>query len=144
MQSDRIHNTLDGMKEQNVWLRFQIYKFWDSGIILIIILLIIFSFVSLYVWNVISENRLHKGEPEFATIVGFGMRESRYKPGLIYVSAHDVQGLVGTVSVRPHQIAGCKIGDKISARRNGVLLMLEPAPCPITIDVTGDTQVSSH
>jgi hypothetical protein len=45
------------------------------------------------------------------------------------VVAQDEKGTIGTESVEAAFITGCKVGDKIKAKRAGSELILEPMPC---------------
>lgn len=68
--------------------------------------------------------------PEIATITYIGIGGSKYRPGLFgRVYAQDAAGLVGSISVHPNEISGCKVGDEIKAQQSGVALILIPSPC---------------
>jgi hypothetical protein len=56
---------------------------------------------------------------------------ARVERGALIVVARSDAGMVGRALVPPHLLAGCKVGDAVSARRVGITLVLEPSPCAL-------------
>ncbi len=66
-----------------------------------------------------------------AYITNISNPSSRYQghyPGL-RVRAQSEEGIFGTTTVIPSDIAGCEVGDAIKAEQVGLKLYLEPEPC---------------
>ncbi|KRB85463.1 hypothetical protein ASE00_01300 [Sphingomonas sp. Root710] len=112
------------------WFQGKIFQLRSSGSGVLIIMFVVVSVIM--TTCTVSDRSAREGAvPEMATITGFGAYEGRWYVGHVRVSAEDAKGVTGEILVLPRQIAGCKVGDKIRAKRSGIALYLSPAPCPI-------------
>lgn len=112
------------------WLGWLRYRFWGSGVGVILLLLLVVALAMVFFFQRDVERKARKGLPVVATITKLGFGVSKYQPGLMAgVTAQDEQGTIGRDSVEAAFVAGCKVGDKIKARRAGSELILEPTPC---------------
>ena len=91
--------------------------------------------LSIFVWFGYNNIRLSNEQttPEIARIVGLGVSEGRWHAGEAVVVGRDAGGRTGATRVQPSQIAGCHVGDNIIAQQTGMVIHIEPAPCPISI-----------
>jgi len=109
------------------WFRYHV---WETGLVLIFFLLLcVASATAAYLkWNV--ERKSQEGVEIVVTITELRIGVSKYRPGLMAgLVAQDKDGVIGREYVEANFIDGCRVGDKIKARRVGVELILEPAPC---------------
>ena len=112
------------------WLRGQIIVARSMGLISLILAFVAAAVLAIAIGQLDHDRQRRKKSPVIAVITGFGVQESRWHPGPIVV-AQDVDGITGSALVKPGQIAGCRVGDKIRAERDGLALYPRPAPCPI-------------
>ena len=117
------------------WLRFEFIRSFGLMALALSALLIGWS-LYVYRFNEVSRGR---GKPVIAVITGFGAGTDRFNLS-VFVSAQDAKGIVGGANVKPNNIAGCRVGDKIRAIRDGISLTLLPAPCPINLQRPGADQ----
>lgn len=112
-------------------LRNMFQRTWESGLALILILIISVGLaLGLYTLAVDDIDR-QPGTVLLATITELRVGASKYRPGLkAIVVAQDQQGVIGRTAVQASLVAGCHVGSKVRAKRSGVTLTLEPAPCP--------------
>ncbi|KQX22683.1 MULTISPECIES: hypothetical protein [unclassified Sphingomonas] len=95
-----------------------------------ILLLLVVALVMAFFLESDVERQNRKGVPVVATITEIGFGVSKYRPGVMAgVVAQDEKGAIGTESVEAAFVTGCKVGDRIKARRAGAELILEPMPC---------------
>jgi len=111
------------------WLRDQRDRFRASGLGMVIIVLLVASFVLGFCAREQAREKTSPGTPAIATITRIGFGSSKYDPYMRFVTAQDAQGIPATASVPAPLIFGCRIGDTIKAKRVGIMLVLEPAPC---------------
>jgi hypothetical protein len=69
-----------------------------------------------------------KYTPVPVRITHFSPSDSRWNPGVI-VHVETPDGVTGFASVSGEMIAGCKVGDILTARQAGLALKVEPRPC---------------
>ncbi|WP_162256477.1 hypothetical protein [Sphingomonas sp. Root710] len=112
------------------WLDWLRYRFWASGLSVIVVLLFIVALIMVFFFQRDIERKSQEGILVSATITKIGFGVSKYRPGVMAgVTAEDDTGLVASESVEAAFVAGCKVGDKIKAKRAGSELILEPMPC---------------
>lgn len=112
------------------WLDWLRYRFWGSGLGLVVLLLLITALAMAFFLERDVEQKNRKGVPVVATITKIGFGVSKYRPGVMAsVKAQDEKGAIGTESVEAAFVGGCKVGDQIRAKRVGGELILEPMPC---------------
>ncbi len=97
------------------------------GLIILLLLAVVLVMAFFFQWDV--ERRTQKGLPVVATITELRIGATKYSGPRAGVVAQDEHGTIGRESVDLIFIAGCKVGDKIKAKRAGAELILEPAPC---------------
>lgn len=68
-------------------------------------------------------------EARITRLSSLGNRYQGRWPGL-HVIARTEDGTVGVTTALPVDLKGCKVGDRIEARRRGLKLYLKPRPCP--------------
>lgn len=110
-------------------LRWNSLRLWYSGTGCLVLLFLI---AALALFSFLTQSRMiahRKTTPTQAKITGIGYGGSKYRPGLIFISAQDPDGIVGGAAFDPRQVTGCKIGDTIKAERYGIALTLDPSPC---------------
>lgn len=76
-------------------------------------------------------HRQGSGELVEARITQLSSLGNRYQgrwPGL-HISAQTDDGAFGVTTALPADLKGCKVGDRIEARRSGLKLYLKPSPC---------------
>jgi hypothetical protein len=109
------------------WFR---YRFWEGGLGLIAFLLLIIALAIAFFLEKDVERKAQQGAPVVATITELRFGGSKYRPGLMAgIVARDKEGVIGRESVEAIFVTGCRIGDKIKAKRAGADLILEPMPC---------------
>ena len=111
------------------WLSLKYWQLRSTGVGVVILACGAMGLLMGFVSRAGDNLNQQKAKPIIATINGFGIGGTR-NPTLI-VTAQDAQGLTGSSGARLYQIQGCHIGDKIRARKIGLALWLDPAPCPI-------------
>ena len=114
------------------WLHGQIIVARSMGLMPLILAFVAAAVLAIAIGQLDRDRQRRKRSPVIAVITGFGVQESRWHPGPIVV-AQDVDGVTGSALVQPGQIAGCRVGDKIRAERDGMALYPRPAPCPIQL-----------
>jgi len=114
------------------WLHGQIILARSMGLVPLVLAFVAAAVLAMAIGQLDQDRQLRKKSPVVAVITGFGVQESRWHPGPIVV-AQDLDGITGSALVQPGQIAGCRVGDKIRAERDGMALYPRPAPCPIQL-----------
>ena len=114
------------------WFSIEAFQIGRSGIGFLLVALSVPALLYVLLGRGEDSIRHRKTVPVIATIKSFGLG-GRFYPGLTRVRAQDDKGLTGVAAVPGYRLLGCNVGDKIRADRAGITLMLEPAPCPITL-----------
>ncbi|MEO1967706.1 MAG: hypothetical protein ABGW87_03195 [Sphingomonadaceae bacterium] len=112
----------DEMKRSTYW-------FEKPGLGCLLLLFVIVAAGLTLLWRFDEPVGDRSGTVEEVTITGFGAGTDQYQPTEVFVSFEDKQGLVGGTNVDLSDISNCKVGDKMRARRTGILLDLIPAAC---------------
>lgn len=102
--------------------QWQIHYFWP---------LLLFVPLFWFSWRDPFRTHVESGEPVLAEITQIGVERGRYDgatPGLV-VRAGTEDGAAGSIIVSPAKVAGCKVGNQISAEKVGFKLYLKPEPC---------------
>jgi hypothetical protein len=112
------------------WLDWLRYRFWGSGVGMIVLLLLILGIAMVFFYQWEEQRKAQEGLPVVATITKLSFSGTRYQPGpMAHIVARDETGATGRESVPPLFAAGCEVGDKIKAKRVDAMLILQPAPC---------------
>lgn len=112
------------------WLDRLRYRVSESGLGLMVLLFLIAALATASFLERDVERRARKAPLVVATITDLGIGVSKSRPGATaWVVAHDETGSIGRDSVDAAFMAGCRVGDRIQAKRTGAELVLEPMPC---------------